>query len=87
MFADCLVVAEMTHYLGNKSKEKNEVLFESLLRIKELKDLRNSKFDVEKVMILSVNTTADFEEDTEKVHNMFTIKQNANSSLTLIQKN
>ncbi|KAL7721990.1 hypothetical protein QTN25_000769 [Entamoeba marina] len=82
LFSDLLVVTEVTHHLGQRTKEKTETMFESLLRVPELKDLRESKFEVEQIIRFYNDTIVDFEEDTKFIHNMFTIKENNDDLLS-----
>ncbi|BFU25215.1 Rho guanine nucleotide exchange factor, putative [Entamoeba histolytica HM-1:IMSS-B] len=82
LFSDILVVTEVIQLQGKSIKDRTETLFESLLRIPELKDLHDSKFEVEQIIRFYNDTTVEVEEDTKFVHNMFTIKENNNDLLS-----
>ncbi|ELP88154.1 Rho/RAC guanine nucleotide exchange factor, putative [Entamoeba invadens IP1] len=82
LFSDVLVVTEITSLDGKPIRARSETLFESLLRIPELKDLHDAKFEVEQVIRFYDDTIVEVEDDTKFVYNMFSIKESNNDLLS-----
>lgn len=82
LFSDMLVVTNVSHYNNKTVREFTETLFESLLRVPELKDLHGSTFEMEQIIRFYDDTVVEPEEDTKFVHNMFTIKETSNDILS-----